>query len=352
MLDKYMLTVSIPTYNRPVYLENCLDALLKSAANLSALALRDICVKVFDNSENDASKVIAENKKYFPLNLSYVKNGVNIGSDNNIMQSILCFDSEYVAVMGDDDYVNQNYFPHVLSLIETNKFDLVFLKSYGLTTSKDLIRPLQLPILRYFDNPRDILMDRLIQVGFISTIIYRRSLINDDQVRRSYGSNLIQVAACFSVMDKMKYAVYSGLNIVGVTRNNSGGYSPVDIFYCKFFDLLSLHNNFGMSESQLSSFKNRMLFVFYSRSFAQYMRVNKMPLSKIEMSNLDSAFKGSIVYKYFFRRLFLKSSKFTFNILSVTFIASNLVLYPSRMLDFLAHAINYSYILMRRIIGR
>jgi len=342
-LSNRLLTISIPTYCRPEYLVECLDALLISSRSLSKSDLAQIEVCVFDNSEDDdRSRLVCESNRYTPLNLLYKKNMDNIGSDKNILQSLLAPKSRYVAIMSDDDFVETKYFSHILRTINDFDPDIIFLKAYGLTGKNDLIRPLNFSKNKIFTSPIPLLFDRLIQVGFVSTAVYRRDKIDDSVVQDSVGTNLVQVGACFSVMANMSSAIYSGENMVKVTRNNSGGYSPILVFYTKFFQIMQKFNYYGMSERQFFRFKNKMLLVFYSRNFAQHFRAAGKGLFGDEKEILDDAFLGNNSYRFLIRKLFIMNNTFSYMMLSLIFVLANVVYYPGRFFDFLNHIVNYS----------
>ena len=344
MLNKPLLTISIPTYCRSEYLAKCLDALLLSSGSLPESDLAKIEVCIFDNSENDdSSLLICKRSIYKKLNLVYKKNSENIGSDRNILQSLLAPKSKYVAIMSDDDFVEKDYFLHVLKIINNDDPDLIFLKAYGLTGKDDMFSSTLMSSYKYkiYTSPISLLFDRLIQVGFVSTTIFKRDKIDDSIAMESVGTNLVQVGACFSIMENMTSATYSAKNLVKVTRNNSGGYSPIIVFYSKLFNLMQNFNNFGMSNKELFKFKNKLLLVFYSRSFAQYFRSSGRGLAGDERKILDDAFIDNNIYRLLIQKLFIVNNAFSFSFLSLIFVMANLAYYPGRFFDFLIHALNY-----------
>lgn len=102
-----LLTIAIPTYNRYDYLETNLKIL---SDELNGFENRLCEILIFDNSEGvDRPPYI---DKYISNgSIKYFKNPTNIGSDANIAQSYNAANSEYVLVLGDDDF----FYPASLS---------------------------------------------------------------------------------------------------------------------------------------------------------------------------------------------------------------------------------------------
>lgn len=92
-----LVSILIPTYNRPVYFKQALlSALLQSYSNIEVI----IC----DDSNNDESQKIAfRYREKFPHKIKYYKNNTNIGGRLNFQQVFHKSNGEYVNFLMDDD---------------------------------------------------------------------------------------------------------------------------------------------------------------------------------------------------------------------------------------------------------
>ena len=340
-MSSKLFTLAIPTYNRPEYLDICLKNILVAHSNLSNSEKHFIEILISDNSENNLSSDVVNQSKYDSLNITYIKNNTNIGSDQNLANCYIKSSGEYVSLMGDDDFVEGDYFTRILPIIKEMQYMVIFLKVFGYTFSENEKRPNSNQKNIIFKTPIDALLHRNIQLGFISGLILRRDKINEQTINNGVGTNLVQVNACLHILSTHnKDSIYIPINLVGTTRNNTGGYNPVKVLYENYFELLNKFDNLGLSNLQLDRLKNKMLYTFYSRNFAQYIRANNSGLSTNDFKILDKSFHNNFFYKYFIRKLFKNTSRLNFNLLNIIFTLSNLIYNPYRLADFLKHATN------------
>ena len=129
-----LLSICIPTFNRPVELENCLNSILIAHQNYKKLKF-DVCIS--DNfSKNDTLKIIKKfSKKFENENLiKFNKNKENIGGCLNILKSVSLSSSKYVWVIGDDDLILPDAFRILDELLKKN-YDFYFVNSFNLNKS-------------------------------------------------------------------------------------------------------------------------------------------------------------------------------------------------------------------------
>lgn len=106
-----LLTVAIPTYNRPKTLKRALDA-------ISAQYDERVEVLVCDDStNNDVQTVVEEMSSNIPIR--YIKNPENLGFNKNFLQCFREAKGEYVLLMGDDDLIIN--LPHIMEYLTENK---------------------------------------------------------------------------------------------------------------------------------------------------------------------------------------------------------------------------------------
>ena len=98
-----ILSICIPTYNRPEYLKECLMSIVLGCKNFKDKEVLEIVIT--DNSDDDKTlEVVNEIKKIFS-NIKYFKNSLNIGGSRNILKALESAAGKYLWLMGDDDII-------------------------------------------------------------------------------------------------------------------------------------------------------------------------------------------------------------------------------------------------------
>lgn len=111
MINSALLTICIPTYNRPNALALQLQTLIPQLTKEVLLVVRDNCSNYFLEdllSTRQMEKLV------------YIRNKHNIGADANIARCIEECKTKWVWVLGDDDLVKHNAVQEALRLIKLN----------------------------------------------------------------------------------------------------------------------------------------------------------------------------------------------------------------------------------------
>ena len=122
-----LISVCIPTYNRPDNLLNCLHALsLQTRKNF------EVCVS--DNcSKANISKIIKIYKK--KLKIKYKRNNKNLGFALNVLKVSQMASGEFVWFLGDDDLLIPTAIEKLTKLINKNKkADFFWINSFFITS--------------------------------------------------------------------------------------------------------------------------------------------------------------------------------------------------------------------------
>jgi len=126
-----ILSICIPTYNRPKQLPNCLHSiyLAKKNSNLDF----EVCIS--DNGSNyDITKIINEYQD--KLNIKLNRNEVNLGYQPNLLRVISIAQGEYVWAIGDDDLLMPDSLKIMEKLFLDNRdVDFFYVNSYLLDYS-------------------------------------------------------------------------------------------------------------------------------------------------------------------------------------------------------------------------
>ena len=122
------LSICIPTYNRPKYLENCINSIL--IARKKEKIDFEVCVS--DNgSKHNISKIIKKFKG--KLNIRFHRFKRNMGISVNFLKVIKMAKGEYIWLLGSDDMVTPDAFIHLNKIYKNHTdIDFVLVNSYTL----------------------------------------------------------------------------------------------------------------------------------------------------------------------------------------------------------------------------
>ena len=121
-----LLSICIPTYNRPESLLNCLNSLAKQKNKKDF----EVCI-----SDNSSKKNIKNLIKPFrkKLNIKYKKNRKNLGFALNVLKVSLMAKGEFIWFLGDDDLAVNNSVKYLTNLIKKKRnIDFFRINSYYL----------------------------------------------------------------------------------------------------------------------------------------------------------------------------------------------------------------------------
>jgi len=110
-MNKYMLSIVIPTKNRQDY---CLFALKQ----ILSLGLQNIEVCIQDNSDTDELRKDVENLK--ATNIVYNYHGGVLSFVDNFSEAISISSGEYICIIGDDDGILPSIINYVKKADEEN----------------------------------------------------------------------------------------------------------------------------------------------------------------------------------------------------------------------------------------
>lgn len=125
---KPILTISIPTYNRPQEIQKQVRLILPQLNEEVILIVYDNC-----SEHNVADLFTEEEKKLFQIK----RNSLNIGGDANIARCFEKCETDWLWTLSDDDYVKPNSIDKILEYIKNNK-DCIFINFWSYQEGKTL----------------------------------------------------------------------------------------------------------------------------------------------------------------------------------------------------------------------
>lgn len=257
-----LLTIAIPTFNRPDKLQQRINQFSK----LNPKVASRINILICDNGNLDF-KIPAN---IGSLRLDYLKNSTNLGLGGNIESCIMNATGTFTWLLSDDDYIEIDYIEELLKRLESTKSDVIALGTSTINLSEPPDSQNFYPIPTFWQD-----------FIFISGCIYRTEKTQNFISKRLHG----EINATYH-----QVLVALGMFVTGftlerlsnkyVTDTNTGkNYQLRSAFVVRILDLVKLENqlqHLGMSEIQLREiFKNtnskivnyipRMVFEFSNR---------------------------------------------------------------------------------------
>jgi glycosyltransferase involved in cell wall biosynthesis len=118
-IEKDLLGICIPTYNRSRYLSECLKSVIDEFYPYGfPIYISDNC-----STDNTTSVVSSFEKDYD--NIKYVRNNSNLGLYRNILNVMQMAETRYIWFMGDDDAIKKGSVERLVEIVNTSPDFLV-----------------------------------------------------------------------------------------------------------------------------------------------------------------------------------------------------------------------------------
>ena len=226
-IDRPLLTIAIPTYNRARYLSALLHSLSEQVGKDSRVELL-----ISDNASSDETPELIDSLKDKDVLCRYIRNQENIGPDKNFLQCYTEASGKYVWIVGDDDMILPGAVERIVSQLSTEDYDLVYVNSVFLTGESAVpeLARMTRPVV-YTDS---IAFARRIHVffTFISGNIVNKSRIEKTAHKpfsELLDTNLIQLSWTYTALQLHQKSLYFEDRLIAATGGNTGGYG---LFRC------------------------------------------------------------------------------------------------------------------------
>ena len=183
------LTIAIPIYNGGKTIKRLLDCLFSQ--NFST---DDVDIIICDNGSTDNTlEVIQPYLNKFTL----YKNETNLGADKNFELCVARSNSEYVWILGDDDYLKDNTVNIILDKINAKNYACIFINFslYDIKVRKEVLA-------KFVNINEDIVAKGISQflehtniaANFLSSIIHNKSAFESIDTSKYYNTHFLQFA--------------------------------------------------------------------------------------------------------------------------------------------------------------
>jgi glycosyltransferase involved in cell wall biosynthesis len=121
-MNRPILTICIPTYNRADYLRDALESVRRQ---LTPALSPVVEVVVADNASIDHTETVAREYANKIDRFVYVKNPENIGFDGNVNVAVRAASGRYCWYLGDDDAIVNGALAHVVEVCREDKYAVI-----------------------------------------------------------------------------------------------------------------------------------------------------------------------------------------------------------------------------------
>ncbi|RYE20269.1 MAG: glycosyltransferase family 2 protein, partial [Sphingobacteriaceae bacterium] len=190
-MDKFLLSIAIPTYNRADLLSKTLDSVCQQVSNVAS----QLEIVISNNASTDHTRQVVEKYRTKFQNFRYHENETNTGADANIAQAFQLASGTYTWVFSDDDLLLPNTLENIIATLSAMDIGVLFLTPKWYYSHAEDVELIDEPFAcQVYDNSLVYLQEINVLVTFITSIIVNKSLLiglNDLYIYQ--GTNLIQL---------------------------------------------------------------------------------------------------------------------------------------------------------------
>ncbi|MEK7748404.1 MAG: glycosyltransferase family 2 protein [Nitrospirota bacterium] len=224
------LSICVPTYNRVIYLQECLDSIIASMERYET----QIEILISDNASADGTADLVNKYQKHNPKIRYHRNETNIGAERNLYQLAKMCQGEFLWLFGDDDKMTKEAVAEVLHRIESG-YNLIIC-NYSIWSKDFLVQNTARNLIKKdkdFIHHNDLMGTFGLHVGYLSSVIIKRPLF--------FKLPFSEYEAFCEYGFPFAYSVYTGIMgeccatyiaapVVCNRSANSGNYD-----WCKYF---------------------------------------------------------------------------------------------------------------------
>lgn len=231
-LERPLLTIAIPTYNRSKYLAGLLATLMERMQSETRVELL-----ISDNASSDDTCALVAAYQGRGLNIRYIRNAENLGPDRNILQCYEQASGKYVWVFSDDDLIHSQALERVLKALSSQRYDLVCIRAYFFEGEynghKDFTAIADLDLT----NPEELAAHFHVFFTFISGLIVNKdaiSHVSHPPFDSLLDTNLAQLGPYYTALNHQRRSLLIRDPLIAARGNKNVAYALYRIFGPQF----------------------------------------------------------------------------------------------------------------------
>lgn len=278
-MSETIFSICIPTYNRNNILLNNLQCLARNNTP-------KIEVVISDNASTDETykTVNAFIKDNHLSNFRYFQNEKNIGPDANFKKVLSLATGKYAMLLGDDDYLKDNFMNVVIPYLEENDYSFVALSSKEMV-NKSKERFSDQFTIEEMENFLKIIGP---QITFMSIMIFNTNILHETLYKEIFfEDNLYQsflAILTIKYRKDLKYSIIYYMPFKYIGETSASNYDFYKVFVNNIIELYK----FALPESEVKDLLKiyKQAFLFFIFKFTVILKaIGVSP--KLKKANID-----------------------------------------------------------------
>ena len=280
------LSICIPTYNRKVYLKQCIESIV----NQKWFNKEDVEIVISDNASNDNTTDLIREYQNKYQNIRYFRNKKNIWGMKNILNITELAKWEYIWLMWDDDQIKNWWLDIIINTIKKHN-DIVLLHTNMIDWLYNNINNIIIKDwITYF---KDLLQHNkaskiLIFLTYISTLVFKKENFIQylNEFRENFPHKLEESYSHFYIgircINKQNIALLGDIIIWGTGdrtdisywRNNSKKWYDVVITngINKIYEDHIFLDSIGITKKEVDKYKYNFIKIYYMVKLSCFMK--------------------------------------------------------------------------------
>jgi len=257
---KPKLSICIPTYNRSLYLAECLNSIFQSMVGYESY----IEIIISDNASTDNTKQVLDAILIAYPWIQYYRHETNIGAERNFYHLLTLARGDYVWILGDDDKIEVGAIKKIMPHLQfQNSLIICNYSVWGKSFSYQKRKKSYLNSDYIFDDPNRLLKCFNIQLGYISSIIVKTSLFKQLSYTEyekyvDYGHSFLY--SVYVIASNKNYTVsYLSPPIICNRSGNSNNYDWYKVMVAGTTHVFEALSKYGYSSQAISIAKKKIL---------------------------------------------------------------------------------------------
>ena len=303
LINKPLLTIAIPTYNRASYLQISLEQLFQQIQKIEA---DEVEILVSDNASVDETSLVIRKMFLKGLNVRYEVNSQNIGGDANIAR---CFDlaiGNYVLILGDDDLFVDDGLVYLMKHLRGSNFGVVCMRPYGYNVDFRAEFPGAQGSDIFYNSQTELFKSVGQYITLISAVVINKKIINDLIASSLVGVqlHLVQVELIIVATLRQNKNLYLNRYLIACKRNNTAVYDFFLIFVRNLSIILDSYKNHGLPSDSINALENKMLITHFPLYLYRLISRNDNVSIENTLKILNARFSKNLRYIIFILPIF------------------------------------------------
>lgn len=263
-MEKYLFTISIPTYNRSKSLDLCLAQICKQLPGTEQF----IELIVSDNNSTDDTEEIV--RKYISQghHIKYVKNKNNIGAEKNVYQCYNLANGKYVLIFGDDDMLADDSLNKIIPILKNGDYGVIYLKG---VRRRFTVKNVGKQACEYtvYNDTKNFIKAIHYYLTFISGNIFNKSIVDMDlpsDMNQIIGSQLPQLRWTLSALFNAKRNVVIEDILLAANLAGTGNFQLCEVFGISQNKIFDVFIKKGINKEFFEIINRKLIQIFLPRN--------------------------------------------------------------------------------------